>query len=416
MVNEDMVTERKNCMDKKKFLYETHMHTSETSFCSTTKAKEHVRIYHDRGYAGIIITDHLSTRNFRRSKFKKGKSLRSWEEKVKFLLKGYEKAKEEGDKIGLDVFLGWEFYANGSEFLTYGLGKEFLLNHKDLDKMLIDEYSKLVRENGGYLAQAHPYREKEGMEVPVDQNLIDGVEIYNASRTHKGKENAKAIVFAREHNLPVQAGTDAHKPNLKLYSGVMLDHRAKDIKDIIQSLKEKSAKPILQPLEEVLWKGNLEDARKYTETPKVSDCLVKIFYDCKHAKEIAEELCDYIDEHTDFDCICNHWDNFGNIQKTGKLTKTIIIGHHTDTKKKIEKKTLIQHQKHGTQYGYNQKECVMIASKSWLKKNKKEQARLFDDFNEVFDDDPETLHLRKVQFMYIVNEFLQNHLEDFLKG
>ena len=38
-------------MSEKKFLYETHMHTFESSFCGVAKAKEHVRIYKDRGYA-----------------------------------------------------------------------------------------------------------------------------------------------------------------------------------------------------------------------------------------------------------------------------------------------------------------------------------------------------------------------------
>ena len=124
-------------MNDMNYLYETHMHTTESSFCSITKAKEYVRIYKERGYTGIIITDHLRTSNFEKSSFKYFKPLIDWEEKVDFFMEGYRNAEEEGDKIGLDVFLGWEFYAEGSEFLTYGLDEEFLLKHEDLDKLSI---------------------------------------------------------------------------------------------------------------------------------------------------------------------------------------------------------------------------------------------------------------------------------------
>ena len=32
-----------------------------------------------------------------------------WEQQVDLFMRGYESAKEEGDKLGLDVFFGWEF-------------------------------------------------------------------------------------------------------------------------------------------------------------------------------------------------------------------------------------------------------------------------------------------------------------------
>lgn len=397
------------------YLYETHMHTTESSFCSITKAKEHVRIYKDHGYTGIIITDHLKTNNFKKSSFKHLKPLRTWEEKVRFLIEGYKNAKKEGDKIGLDVFLGWEFYAGGSEFLTYGLDEEFLLKYKDLDKLSIEEYSRIVRENGGYLAQAHPYRAKRGMMIPVDPKLIDGIEIYNASRRYKENENIKAILFAKEHNLAVQAGTDAHHPELKVYSGIKMEQRAESIFDIINAIKAKKVKPILQPLETSLWMGPVEDLRKYVVLPKVSEFLVKIFYDCKHAKEVAEELRDFIEEHTEYESVCEHIDQFGKVENTGKVIKTILIGHHSKVDAMKERMKALQFQEYGVAFGFDNEACVITAKKSKLNKHKADKNLFFMEYKKRFDEDPENLYIREAQFRYAVFEFEHNGLHDFLK-
>ena len=402
-------------MSDKKFLYETHMHTFETSLCGIAKAADQVRIYKDRGYTGIIITDHLGTKNFKRSRFKHLKPLLTWGDKVDFLVSGYEKAKEEGDKIGLDVFFGWEFYADGSEFLTYGLDKDFLLKHKDLDKMPLKEYSKLVRENGGFLAHAHPYRAKRNVSVPVDLSLFDSVEIYNASSTHKGKQNAKAIVFAREHNLPVQAGTDAHFPNLKLYSGVALEKRAESIFDIINAIKGRTAEPILQPTEYFLLHGDLDDARNFAQAEEASDFLVKVFYDCHHAREVAEDLCEYIQEHTEFDTVCAHMDDMGHISKSGKRTKTIILGHHSKAKEMLNNMETLHYDHCGMRYGFNDGTSVLTASKSKIKKSKEIENKFVIDFCKRFDEHPDNMHTRAAQFKYVAMEFIQNGLQDFLK-
>ena len=42
------------------YLYETHMHTCLSSACGVSTGKEHVRFYKERGYTGIIMTDHFS--------------------------------------------------------------------------------------------------------------------------------------------------------------------------------------------------------------------------------------------------------------------------------------------------------------------------------------------------------------------
>ena len=218
------------------FLYETHMHTSEVSGCARSTAAQQVAAYKKMGYTGIIITDHfINGYSICPRQFK-------WAEKMKFIMSGYVKAKEVGEKCGLDVFFGWEFTIRGADFLTYGLDLDFLLANPDLDRLSIEEYSALVRKCGGYLAQAHPYRDEYYIEhnYPVQPHLLDGVEVYNAMDSRK--TNERAFAFAMEHDLPMQSGTDSHRTSGYDFRGIILREKAENIHDIIEAIKSKDVK------------------------------------------------------------------------------------------------------------------------------------------------------------------------------
>jgi hypothetical protein len=224
------------CFLDQGFFYETHLHTSEVSACAESSAAEQVRAYKKRGYAGIIVTDHFINGNSSCPRHL------SWEDKMRFIYKGYANAKKEGDQCGLDVFLGWEYAIHGVEFLTYGLGLDFLLAFPKLDKLPIEKYSALVRENGGYLAQAHPFRKAFYISDPgpAEPRLIDGLEVYNASMPDY--VNKQAYRFAQKHKLAMQAGTDSHYMEQPLSSGIALKKKAGSIKDIIHALMANEAK------------------------------------------------------------------------------------------------------------------------------------------------------------------------------
>lgn len=96
------------------------MHTSEASDCAECTAVQMADKYKAEGYTGIIITDHF---------FNGNSSVPHdlpWEERVELYCKGYEHAKARGDEIGLDVFFGIEFGDGGSDYLIYGLDKQWL--------------------------------------------------------------------------------------------------------------------------------------------------------------------------------------------------------------------------------------------------------------------------------------------------
>ena len=214
------------------YLYDTHVHSSEGSPCGYVSAAEQARAFKQRGYAGIILTDHLS------KGYDPFPPNLSWPERVQYQLLGYENAKAEGHKIGLDVFFGWEFASakdKSYDILTYGLGAEFLLAHPNILEYGVQEYSEAVRKHGGYLAQAHPFRWAKYNDT-VPPHLLDGIEVFNS--TDNEIKNTLAREFATTNNLPMQAGSDSHytyEPSKPC--GVLLQNPAKNIHDIISAIK-----------------------------------------------------------------------------------------------------------------------------------------------------------------------------------
>lgn len=230
------------------YKYEIHVHTAESSFCGVATACEQVNLYKERGYQGIIVTDHfINSSSTSPVKFDWNSTAFDWEESMKFVVAGYEAAKAEGEKIDFDVFFGWEFMVKGTgtDLLTYGLEPEFLLEHPYIHTLDLAAYSELIRSHGGFITQAHPYRNRPYIKSvgPVDPVFIDAVEVFNAA--DPDEVNDLALAFAKEHGLPMQAGSDSHHVEIPFASGIVLDKRATSSQDIIEAIKKGHATLIL---------------------------------------------------------------------------------------------------------------------------------------------------------------------------
>ena len=212
------------------FKYETHLHTIEASACAELSGAEHVRNYKAAGYSGIIVTDH----------FFNGNSCiprkLPWEERIDLFCQGYENAKKEGDRIGLSVFFGWETYYEGTDFLIYGLDKEWLKNHPDMLSWTIEDQYNNVHEAGGLVVHAHPFRVRDYIkEIRFFPEFIDAVEVINMGND-SNEYNLQAYEYARNNKFPMTAGSDAHRYQEKL-SGVAFNQRLEDINDFINNIK-----------------------------------------------------------------------------------------------------------------------------------------------------------------------------------
>lgn len=185
------------------YKYETHMHTSQGSACSSTPGRVMVERLKELGYDGCFITDHFFGGNTAVDR-----SL-PWEVKVSLYCQGYEDAKRRGDEIGLKVFFGVEFAFRATEFLAYGIDKEFLLSHPEIDNMELDRFAELVHRCGGFIVHAHPFREADYIRcIRLYPHSVDGVEIYNCN--NRDEYNERARWYARSFGLPETGGSDSH--------------------------------------------------------------------------------------------------------------------------------------------------------------------------------------------------------------
>ncbi len=216
------------------YKYETHLHTSETSACAYDIGADMVKAYADAGYQGIIVTDHFFNGNTCVP------SHLPWELRVDLFCQGYENAKEEAAKWGLDVFFGWEYGYDHTDLLTYGLDKKFLLENPNILSLNIAEYAAEVHRNGGFLTHAHPFRKAFYInEIRLYPDIVDAVEVINASHTDPSF-NLKARQYADEHNLLPMSGSDAHSVKPLFGGGVAFDRRVESIEDFISTVKTKN--------------------------------------------------------------------------------------------------------------------------------------------------------------------------------
>jgi histidinol phosphatase-like PHP family hydrolase len=230
---------RRNAMNS--FKYEMHTHTNEVSRCASIPADELVQFYKDQGFSGVCITDHFLNGNTRVPKDL------SWAEQVELFCEGYEKALLQGQKIGIDVFFGWEYSYHGSDFLTYGLDKNWPLNHPEVMELSVNAYLDLVRSEGGLVMHAHPFRESSYIEmIRLFPRRVDGIEIINANR--KDFENERAEEFAKNYDLLQIAGSDNHHGHQERLSGIRLARPVSDGRDLIDAIQNKETEVFIEYL------------------------------------------------------------------------------------------------------------------------------------------------------------------------
>jgi len=220
------------------YKYDTHVHTREGSACADFSGREQARLYKKLGYDGIIITDHFYNGNTAVSR------KLSWEQWVDGFMKGYEEALKEGKEIGLSVFFGWEESIKGMDFLIYGLGKEWLLENRDILYMDLHTHYQKIKESGGYVVHAHPYRNRRLLAdlKPVPE-LADAIEIMNGGNK-EALFNQLAAEYAVKWEKPVTGGSDAHHKRDR-HGGILVEAPLLTIQDYISVVEKKKVEEII---------------------------------------------------------------------------------------------------------------------------------------------------------------------------
>ena len=223
------------------YLYETHLHTSPVSACAQASVKESLHYYKSLGYDGVFITDHFIDGNISADKGS------SYEELLEFYFSDYEEGVRIGKELGISVFLGIETTSGGTDFLVYGLDKEWYLSHPEIAEMPKSKQLPYFMENGALVIQAHPYREARYIDhIRLFPRCIQGVEVYNACRSDF--ENAMAEQCAQNYGLIPFAGSDNHFGKaIKKLGGMQSDTPLKDEADFVERVKNGSMLPFRMP-------------------------------------------------------------------------------------------------------------------------------------------------------------------------
>ena len=178
---------------------ELHAHTTPASSCSNLKPEELVQLYHEKGYDGLVITNH----------FDPGKLSLGKVEAVAMLLRDYQAAKETAKKYGMTVYLGAElrFQENMNDYLIYGVDEDLLGVFYDYIPTDVVTFRKEVTLPNSVFLQAHPFR--SGM-VLCDAELLDGMECLNLHPRHNSAVGL-ATQYAYQNALAIKiAGGDCH--------------------------------------------------------------------------------------------------------------------------------------------------------------------------------------------------------------
>ena len=234
------------------FLYETHLHTKEGSSCAVSGAREYIKKYLNLGYTGIIITDH-----FFRGNCAVDRSL-PWDKWVHRFCRGYENAREEGARRGLDVFFGWEETFDGDDYLVYGLDKKWLLEHPESRHWSRMEQFSEIRRCGACVVQAHPFRQNYYINnIHLSTGCVDAVEAANAGNEQSA--DALAFAYADKLGLPVTAGSDIHFTEdirSETVFGVYLDKKMQSIRDYVDAIRNNTIAGLRIPADRFTINGN----------------------------------------------------------------------------------------------------------------------------------------------------------------
>lgn len=213
---------------------ETHMHTSEGSACGLLSAAEMVRLYAQKGYSTVFVTDHFFNGN---TAVADGIP---WKQRIQRYLLGWRNAAAECKRHGMTALFGVEYTYRGMDFLTYGLPPEWFAEHPEILRMEITQYLTFARESGGFVVQAHPFREAPYIRkiVPYPE-YVDAFEVYNAKNPEQHMNDA-AYGMAKKYGLPMTAGSDAHcEEDIK--SGIYTENKICSAADYIKALQSGKA-------------------------------------------------------------------------------------------------------------------------------------------------------------------------------
>lgn len=195
------------------------------SRCGRVEPEEIVRLYKEKGYSGIVVTDHYSPMTFDRN----------WcpQKQIDFYLSGYRRMKRAaGDDFTVLLGIELRHYFTANDYLIYGIDEDFLYSSGNLMKYWEKKIFDMAHERGYLVYQAHPFR--TGIRR-CNPDYIDGVEVYNG-KTNKA-QNTQALEWARQNNKLMVSGSDFHVFKNLARGGIITSEKISSNDDLLRILR-----------------------------------------------------------------------------------------------------------------------------------------------------------------------------------
>ena len=210
---------------------ETHLHTVYSSCCGHLDAETLVAAYLEKGYRGIIVTDHFNRYNcdWRKADYSRP------DHAVALFQESYHRLLEAAAPHGMKIYKGAEIRFDGSDNDYLLIGYPDWLLH-DADRVFKDglaAFSRRCRQTDALLIQAHPYR---GGCTPADPQYLDGVEVLNQNHDWDN-QNPRALKFAQANGLLQTSGSDCHTPSQIGNGGIISDTLPEDDAALLKLLR-----------------------------------------------------------------------------------------------------------------------------------------------------------------------------------
>lgn len=144
-------------------------------------------------------------------------------------------AVEKADDYGLIGIPGIEVTSSAGHVLGLGVRESI---QSELSFM---ETLDRIHEAGGIAVVPHPFQKsRSGVGANVSRSSLaqaDAIEVYN-SRLLTGRGNRRAARFAREHKLPMTAGSDAHIAEMVGQAITLIDADDRSVPAIIDAIRD----------------------------------------------------------------------------------------------------------------------------------------------------------------------------------
>ena len=216
------------------YKYELHCHCKEISPCGWLTAEETAKLYNQKGYDGIVMTDHFRTDIIETLPGK------DWKEKMDSFWMPYKRLKAAYQ--GTDFFIGRgmeiRFDNNGNDILLYGFSEELLLQEgKDWVKLGLPAFYERYHDKM-LLIQAHPNRCETTYPEPLI--YLHGIEVKNSSPRNKNHNEISEQTVRENSWLIATGGSDCHRTEDVAGSGIGCKEKIRTDEELIKILKNKA--------------------------------------------------------------------------------------------------------------------------------------------------------------------------------